>query len=314
MISADDLAHLPFTEDLSDSAIIHLCRKLSSLGTGARVTGSTMRRAIAATCAQLAWRRYLVSKSVEFSVAPSPGFAQDEAPDVMIGRRTLSLESFLISSPRQIDALAEDPELALRAPALVPSDRFAAEAMRDDDVFVFALVSARVDNSERARRQWMYPLPLAWRRPRAWAPLGPITVKSEGKMFPSLELGGQLSRGQFQQIELEPGTGQRQVIDGGFHSIGYVRAAERPAGRIGVRSPARGLSQVIGPAAWESVWLDGQEICILGWITRREFSVRARPVRQGARVFQFAATRMKNLGIEASSLKPIQMLIDLSLQ
>jgi hypothetical protein len=65
---------------------------------------------------------------------------------------------------------------------------------------------------------------------------------------------------------------------------------------------------------WQDVWLEGKEICLLGWITRAEFAMRARPVRAGARVFQFAVTKVKNLAVEVSSLKPIRRLLELSRQ
>ena len=102
------------------------------------------------------------------------------------------------------------------------------------------------------------------------------------------------------------------MIDASFHSLSYLRAPERPGGRIGIRSTARGDTQLITPIDWQNVWLEGREICLLGWITREEFSIRARQIRVGARVFQFAATKVKNLAVDVSSLKPIERLVELS--
>jgi hypothetical protein len=275
-----------------------------------------MRRSIAATSAQLALRRYLTMQGLDFGVRIPSTFAQHEAPNVKIGRRACLLESFLISTPAQIKDLADNPTLALRAPALVPSDRFAAEESRADDAFVFALVSATVA-SPRAdapggRRYWVYALPAAWRRPRSWAPIGPLIVKSEAKVALWLELGGEIGSGEFHQTRLHLDSGERKEIDTSLHSLSYIQAPERPTARIGIRSAARRESQLIASIEWQNVWLEGRDICLLGWITRDEFSLRARPIREGARVFQFATTRVKNLAVDVSSLKPICRLLEAS--
>jgi hypothetical protein len=275
-----------------------------------------MRRSIAATSAQLALRRYLALQGLPFGVSAPSTFAQHEAPNLKIGRRTWALKSFLISSQSQVEALAENPAFALQAPALVPSDRFAAEELRGDDVFVFALVNATFANprpdAPGSRQHWVYPLAPAWRRPRSWAPITPLILKSEAKAALWLELGGEIGSGDFHQVKVRLATGERKVIDGSFHSLSYVCAPERPAGRLGIRSVARRETQLITHKDWQNVWLEGREICLLGWITRDEFSIRARAIRAGARVFQFAATKVKNLAVDVSSLKPMQRLVQLS--
>jgi hypothetical protein len=318
MISAEDFVHLPFSSDLSEAGIVHMCRSLPRLGGGTRISGHSLRRSIAATSAQLSLRRYLAAQGLAFGVGAPSTFAQHEAPNLKIGRRTWALKSFLISSESQIGALGENPALALLAPALVPSDRFAAEEMRGEDVFVFALVNATVATTRPEApgtpQPWVYTLPSAWRRPRSWAPFGALTLKSEAKAALWLELGGELGSRDFHQTRVRLTSGERKIIDGSFHSLSYVRAAERPGGRIGIRSAARRETQLIAPIDWQNVWLEGREVCLLGWISRDEFSIRARPIRVGARVFQFAATKVKNLAVDISSLKPIQRLVELSRQ
>lgn len=316
MITAEDLVHLPFSADLSEAGILHLSRILPRLGGGARLTGHSMHRIIAATAAQLALRRYLVQRGVDFGVSGRSEFAPHEAPNIRIGRRTLALKSFLISSPSQIEALAQEPALALQAAALVPFDRLVSEDLRGDDVLLFALVNAAVA-SLRAdvpgiRQYWIYTLASAWRKPRIWAPFGPLSLKSEARGSIWLELGGENGSGDFGQTKVRLASGERRVIDPGFHLLSYAHASKRPAGRIGLRSAARRLTQLIAPGDWQNVWLQGREICLLGWITRDEFSMRARPVPEGARVFQFEATKVKNLTVEASRLKPIHRLLELS--
>lgn len=316
MISGEDIVHLPFTDDLSEAGIVHLCRNMSRMEGSSRITGHSMRRSIAATCAHLALRRYLALQGLAFEGRAPSDYLQHEAPNVKVGPRTWAPKTFFISRPSQIDALAENPAIALQAAALVPSDRFAAEDLRGDDAYVFALVTAALA-SPRAEAagsfgHWVYAVVPGWRRPRRWTPLGPFILKSEGKAPLWLELGGELGSGDFHQCKVRLADGERNVVDEPFHSLSYVRLQERPAGRIGIRSVARSQSQVIRPTEWQNVWLEGREILLLGWITREEFSMRARPIREGARVFQFATTKVKNLAVEVSSLKPIDRLVGLS--
>jgi hypothetical protein len=101
-------SHAP-TAELSEAGIVHMCRNLPRLGGGARITGHSMRRSIAATAAQLALRRYLSQQGLTPGVSDAPAFAQHEAPNVKIGRRTWALKSVLISNQSQIEALAGTP-------------------------------------------------------------------------------------------------------------------------------------------------------------------------------------------------------------
>ena len=39
MISAEDFVHLPFTTDLSEAGIVHMCHSLPRLGGGVRMSG-----------------------------------------------------------------------------------------------------------------------------------------------------------------------------------------------------------------------------------------------------------------------------------
>jgi hypothetical protein len=61
---------------------------------------------------------------------------------------------------------------------------------------------------------------------------------------------------------------------------------------------------------WGNIWVYGMEIVLAGWITREEFSRRAQPIREGARVFQYDRTRVKNLAVPISELKPLSNLFE----
>ena len=52
------------------------------------------------------------------------------------------------------------------------------------------------------------------------------------------------------------------------------------------------------------------DIYLGGWITRAQFRQRARIVREGSRVFQYDRTRVKNLAVSISDLRPLSDLLE----
>jgi len=54
----------------------------------------------------------------------------------------------------------------------------------------------------------------------------------------------------------------------------------------------------------------GMDILLAGWLTRAEFNQRAKPLREGSRVFQYDRTRTKNLSVTVRDLKPVSELLE----
>jgi hypothetical protein len=320
MIYVSDFVHLPYRDDLTEAGIVYARRVLRRLhGTAGRGFYDSVRRTVAATAVQLAFRRYLNAQGIAFGVCSAVPFSDPDRYHLEIGGRMCELESFLISQQSQIDALGADPGLALRAPALVPVDRHAAEALRGDDLYLFAIVSGvvaggRADPVHMAvpsnRAFLMHAMPPAWMRPRTWAPLGPIALKSESRSGLSLELSGEEGSRMPLDLAVELAPGQRVEVNANFYSLSHLRAASRPTGRIGIHSPSHRETQLVNPGDWHDVWLHGKDICLLGWITREQFRMRATLIPEGRRVFQFNRTRTKNLAVEVAGLKPVYRLLE----
>ncbi|MFH1185213.1 MAG: hypothetical protein V1755_09285 [Chloroflexota bacterium] len=320
MISARDFVHLPYTPDLTEAGIHYARRVLPRLHSPAgRGLYDTVRRAVAATALQLAFRRHLSAEGISYAVQAAVPFSDPDRYDLDLAGRRCELKSFLISRPLEIDALAADPGLALRAPALVPADRHAAEEVLGDGLYLFALVSGLVAGGRAGTRTatlpggrtfWIHGMPPSWMRPQTWAPLGPLALKSDSSGTVSLELSGQDGSGT--QLDLVVGLppAQRVEVDASFHALSHLHAHARPDGRIGIHSPSRGETHLIGPGDWQDAWLDGKDICLLGWITLEQFRMRARLIPEGRRVFQFSKTKTRNLAVDVASLKPVHQLLE----
>lgn len=320
MISATDFVHLPYTPDLTEAGILYARRVLPRLRSpSGRGFYDTVGRAVAATALQLAFRRYLSEQGIAFGVQASVPFLDSDRFDVEFSGRTCELTSFLISRQREIDALAADPGLALRAPALVPADRHAAEEVRGDGLYLFALVSGLVAGGRAGARTatwpggrtfWMHIMSPAWMRPQTWAPLGPLALKADSSDTVSLELSGQDGSGTHLDLVVELPPSQRVEVNAPFHTLSHLHANARPDGRVGIHAPSRGQTYLIGPGDWHDAWLHGKDICLLGWITLEQFRMRARLIPEGRRVFQFSKTKTKNLAVDVSSLKPVRQLLE----
>jgi hypothetical protein len=111
-------------------------------------------------------------------------------------------------------------------------------------------------------------------------------------------------------VELTPG--KRVEIEQDFHVLSHVHTRSAPPGRLGIHSPMQGGPHLVEARDWEDIWIDGQDICVLGWVTRDEFRRRARLIPEGSSVFQFSRTRTRNLAMDVSDLRPLAALLELS--
>jgi hypothetical protein len=320
MLSASDLVRIPYTPDLSEGGIAYACRSLAY--TYDRMGGSPverMRRIAAGVAVELAFRRHLGRQGVPFDVLGATPFTDPDHYDLSLGGHRCDLKSYHITRREQIDLLRRDPSAALPAPALVPLDQFAAEGHRADDLYLFAFLlgemtarSEEVDRLIAAGKPacLVHPLPADWARPHPWVPLAPLAMKSECDSLVALELGGQDAERNFitQRVELSPR--QRILIPGDWHSLAYMKCAHRPGRRIGLHSPVHAETYLIPSIDWGNVWIDGEAVLLLGWLTHEQFRRRSRLLNAGVRTFQYARTRTKNLAVPLAELEPLGPLFE----
>jgi len=320
VLTASDLLHLPYTPDLTEGGIAYACRSLAY--TYDRMGGSPverMRRIAAGVAVELAFRRHLGAQGVPFDVLGATPFTDPDHYDLSLGGHRCDLKSYHISRRGQIDLLQRDPSAALQAPALVPLDQFAAEGHRSDDLYIFAFllgeIPARREDVDRLTAAGkpaclVHPLPGEWARPHPWVPLGPLAMKSECDRPVTLELGGQDAERNFITATLELPPRQRTVLPGDWHSLAYVKCSRRPERRIGLHSPAHAETYLIPAIDWGNLWIQGEAILLLGWLTHEQFRRRSTVLNAGRRTFQYARTRTKNLMVPLTETEPLGPLLE----
>ena len=320
MISISDLIHLPYTRDLTEGGIAYAVRSLPY--TYNRMGGSPydrLRRIVAGVAVELAFRRFLSEQVIPFDVKGATPFTDPDRYDVSLGGRRCDIKSFLITYREQISDMKRNPEIVLKAPALVPSDQNAAEGHSDSDIYLFAflpgLIAASQDDLKRvieANEPYylIHTMPDSWTRPAKWNPLGGLVLKSESGETQTIEIGGQEEgRGMRSRVvELPPRT--RVKIDDGFFSLSYIHVRSTPDARIGIHSPITKETHLIGAMDWGNIWVHGMDVLLAGYLTREEFNRRASAIQPGSRVFQYDRTRTKNLAVPISDLKPLSELFE----
>jgi hypothetical protein len=244
-------------------------------------------------------------------------FTEHERYDVTLDGRRCDIQSFLISQPDQISEMQRNPQILLKAPALVASDQHAGDIHSQFDLYLFAFLSGRITTSANELQKMIeedqphylvHVMPDAWNRPRTWNPLGRLALKSESEATQTIEIGGQDEGREMRSciVELPPRT--RVEIRNGFFSLSYIHTQSCLTARIGLHSPAHKETYLIGAQDWGNIWVYGIDVWLAGYITRDEFSRRASFIQTGSRVFQYHATHVKNLAVPMSDLKPLSEL------
>lgn len=320
MISAADFIRLPYTPDLTEGGIAYACRSLNY--TYNRMGGtpySRLRRIVGGVAVELALRHALTARDIPFDVKGMTPFTEPDRYDVSLGGHRCDLKSYLITRKPQISAIRHDSSMLLQAPALIPSDQFAAQTHSGQDLYLFGFLStlaaaslADMQKAIDAKQPTftIHAFPREWSQPNQWTPLGKLVLKSEAEQTIHVEIGGQNGERDFitSQVELPPR--QRIEVAELFYSLAYLHTGTLPSARIGVHSPVRKETCLIQPTEWGNIWLYGMDIWLTGYISHEEFRRKASHVAEGSRVFQYDKTRTKNLAVPIAELNSLGDLFD----
>jgi len=315
MLTPEDLIRLPCTPDLTSAGIAYACRSLAY--TYDRMGGSPakrLRRIVAGIMVELAFRRHLSDENIPFDLLGATPFTDPDRYDVALGGRRCDIKSFLIHHKKTIRLIRAQPVRLLEAEALVPVDQFSSEHLSDEDLYIFAFLTALVtSNKEELQRAqaaeqpvfFIYTLPEHWARPRLWRPLGRLAMKAEVETLLTLQVGGQGEDRKFQEAEVVLSPGERVLLTGDWHAVSYLSGSALPPGRVGIHSPALEETCLVRPHTWANIWVYGMEIILAGYMTRGEFRRQARHIPGGSRVFQYPRTRTDNMAVPVSNLYPL---------
>ena len=318
MINASNFIRLPYAPDLTPTGIAYACRSLPH--TYDRMGGADtcrLRRIVAGKAVELAFRRYLSAQNVPYDDLGATPFTDPDHYDIGFNGRRCDIKSFMFTQKRDIRRIQRFPSMLLKAAALVPTEQVASERLADDDLYIFAFLTALVtDHPKEFDRAvaagqpsyLIYPLPETWSHPLDWLPLGQLVLKSENAETITIEAGGQDARHLFQteQVSLHPGV--RTHLQTEFYSLAYLHTTKMPAGRVGFHSQRLDQLCIVQPPQWGNIWVYGMSIFYTGYVTCGEFRRRAADLPPGSQVLQYAQTRTHNRSLPVADLRPLDEL------
>jgi hypothetical protein len=320
MITPSDFLRLPYTPDLTEGGIAHTIRSLpyihNRLG---RSPYDHLRRMVGSVAVELAFRRCLTEQNIPFEVKGGAPFTDPDRYHVSLGGHRCDIQSFLIRNRDQITLMRRDPAILLQAPALIPSDQYAADGGSDHDLYLFAFLAGLIAASQEdlqnvaASAQPLYLLhamPANWCKPAAWSPLAPLVLKSESESVLTVEICGQNEARDFITCAVDLPPRIRLTVEEPFFLVSSIHVDHLPQARLGIHSSLRDHTHIINPLEWGNIWVYGMDILFTGYVSREEFRQRATQIQPGSRVFQYNRTRMKNLAMPIADLKPLSGLFE----
>jgi len=318
MLSTTDILRLPYTADLTEGGIAYALRSLTySFDRVGNSPYDRLRRTVASVAVELAFRRYLSRQNIPFEVKAAAPFTDRERYDVSLGGRRCDLKSYLISHRSQITEMRRDPSILLNAPALVPADQHAGDGHLRNDIYIFGFLSGLIAASQADLKKaaetkqpyyLVHVLPEAWCKPVNWNPLGALTLKSDSAEELLVEINGQAEAREMKRkiISLPPKT--KVTVDESFYSISNVHIRRIADARVGIHCESIKEAHVITPLEWGNIWVYGMDIFLVGYLSYEDFGHRAVALAPNSNVFQYEHTRVKNLSLPVSNLKPMKKL------
>jgi hypothetical protein len=324
MISEADFIWIQYTPDMTLAGIQYACQSLPY--TYDRMGGDRfkrLRRIVAGKGVELAFKRYLNNHEIPHDMLGATPFTDPDHYDIAIGGRRCDLKSYLFTQKKRIRLVRQEPQQLLGAQALVPCDQMASDHLRDEDLYIFAFLTALMTPNQRTLAEaveagqpihMMHAFPKGWGRAEKWASLGRLTVKSDATAPLKVEFGGQdeAHKIQREQIILQPQ--KRMRCKSNFFALSYLYTPNLPDGTVGVHSSQREETYLVEPMSWGNIWVYGMDVILGGYITRGEFRRKAARLPAGSRVFQYTHTRTENFALPIQQLKPLNELFSHALQ
>jgi len=320
MLTPADFINVPYTPDLTDGGVTYAVRSLQYLYD--RLGHSpfhTLRRVVAGTAIELAFRRHLSQQDIPYDVKAAAPFTEPGRYDVMLGGHRCMIQALFVSEREQMRALQAQPNLLINALALVPSDQHAADGHRADDLYIFAYFpDLTADSQEELERvlettksAYTYHIfSRRWALPIAWRSLKPLALKSDSNDTLTVEIGGQAESREFLTHTIELPPRKRIQVDVDFFSLSFLHVKKLSGARIGIHSPVMDKPYIITKGDWGNLWVNGAQIILTGYMPYDEFSRRSSQIKPGSHIFKSTIAETKSLGVPFSDLKPLPDLFE----
>lgn len=291
MLRSTDLIHLPFPSDLTPAGIAVASRRLaySSL-TNEPIHINKLRLDVAHACVELAFRRYLLDRGIQFQSEETNPFTEPGRVTIVLGGRRTVIETSLIAEREAIKRLLVDPDLLLASSIQIPARLQSADLRSGNDLTIFAFAAAGVHGKREElllAAQSAEPflcshiMPQAWRHPGVRNSPGELSLMYSGESPVVMDVYGiDLQREPcVERIALDPQTRVKSRV--AYLSVSCLHTSTIPTARVEISSSAHRGAYTIMPLQWSNVWVYGQEIILAGYLPGEEIWAISREDSQG---------------------------------
>ncbi|MBN2044650.1 MAG: hypothetical protein JW757_06500 [Anaerolineales bacterium] len=271
---AEESIHLPYSPDLAATGVQEV---LYSLTHPARHlffhSFDAMRLRAANNIVSLAFRRYLADQDVPHQFAASLSFTEADRYELSIGGRRCIPVAQLVCG----DQTGEEMLYLL--------DQHGRTMYRDVDIYLFFYLFGSVTRSRDETDAALFSgqpvclvhqTPESWASPEHWDGLGRLVVKSDSSAKVNLGLHGLDQQRGYRRYAVAVPPRKRIVVESSLHALGAVTTQTYPTGPVGLFSPILDDLHLIYPHTWGNIWVYGQKITGLGYITKANFDRQVR--------------------------------------
>ena len=269
---------LPFTPDLTETGVAEVVAALAHPSRQLFLESyDDMRLRVADNIASLAVRRYLAQEGIPHQAAPAISFSEADRYDVAIGGR------------RCVPLAQLDCGQAQSEQVFLPEET-GGRVYRDVDIYLFVRLSGNVTRSrEEVDRVQLagqpvyliHHMPEAWASPERWLGLDRLALKTDTIEPVSLALHGQDRERSPLVYQADLAPRRRVKVRTGLYALGSVHATAIPTGPVGIHSPKLEELHLIHPYQWGNIWVYGESLEMLGYITQARFHQEAEKLMPG---------------------------------
>jgi hypothetical protein len=316
MVSTSDFISLEYSDDLTEAGIAYARKWFAFIpDLREKPDPNKFRKIVAGVAVELAFRRYLNREQIPHNNLDATPFTDPDRLDIIIGGRRCDINLSVMTRKRRIRQAQKYPKILLNERVLVTRDQITSRNLDNEDLCIFAFLSALVTPNLRSLGQaimsnhpifLVHCLPSKLSRCGPWYSLEKLVFKSDGEDTLSLGIDGLDANRKFQteQITLNSGVETTGMRD--FNTLGFLHTTRLPEGNLSAQSQVMKASHQIQPIHWSNIWVYGMQITLAGYLTCGELLNRDGDQLESNRSRKHLGTSSGSLSILVSELRPLR--------
>jgi hypothetical protein len=268
---------IPSTSDLTLAGIHYACSSLAlDQVQASNLRLNPLRELSAEIAAELSLRRYLGQEHISYNALKAEPFTHPERSEIILGGRPCHVINTSIVRRWDLRRIEASLAALLIMPACAPESALLSEKWGYQDllIFTFTLNSPKLAGSNLD--YLIYIFTEAWRNAKIGGKTPGFTLQNASDNEIAIVLGGRATHRAHvtQTVRLPPR--QPVIVAEDFTNLVYLSTRQSFVATISAHHPTLNRTLRISSDRWGSLWVDGVEIFLAGYIEAGEFRRYAR--------------------------------------